>query len=333
MFTHRPALPARFDAVSVSPHPTSSMTTLNPQDFESASKAVLAYLRQRLGFDLWMVTRTQGDDWIVLQSEDHGYGVAPGTVFKWADSFCSEMVKGHGPRIAPDSDCVPAYAAAPIGRQVPIKAYIGVPLTSSDGTLFGTLCAIDPVRQPDAIVSEQDLIELLASMLGAILGAELKLLEETRRSERLAVEALVDPTTKLSNRRAWDELIAREEDRCRRYGHSAAVFVIDLDGLKRVNDSAGHAAGDAMIASAAGALREVARAADVVARLGGDEFGVIGVECDSDGATALLARMRRALVERGIRASIGLSLRHPAMSLSAAWEDADRRMYSEKHSK
>lgn len=309
------------------------MTALTTQDFESASKAALAFLRQRLGFGLWMVTRTQGDDWIVLQSEDHGYGVKPGTVFKWADSFCSEMVKGHGPRIAPDSDCVPAYAAAPIGRQVPIKAYIGVPLTSADGTLFGTLCAIDPARQPDAIVNEQDLVELLASMLGAILGAELKLLDETRRSERLAVEALVDPTTRLSNRRGWDELIAREEDRCRRYGHSAAVFVIDLDGLKQVNDTVGHAAGDALIASAADALREGARAADVVARLGGDEFGVIGVECSSEGAAALLARIRQAFAERGIRASIGLSLRDPSMSLSAAWEEADRRMYLEKHAK
>lgn len=60
------------------------------QNFESASAAVLGFLRQRLGFGLWMVTRTEGDDWIVLQSEDHGYNVKAGKVFKWADSFCSE---------------------------------------------------------------------------------------------------------------------------------------------------------------------------------------------------------------------------------------------------
>lgn len=85
-------------------------------DFESAGKATLAFLRDRLGFGLWMVTRTEGKDWIVLQSEDHGYGVEAGHVFQWADSFCSEMIKGNGPRIAPDSDDVPAYVAAPIGR-------------------------------------------------------------------------------------------------------------------------------------------------------------------------------------------------------------------------
>ena len=280
-----------------------------------------------------MVTRTQGGDWIVLQSEDHAYGVAPGTVFNWADSFCSEMVKGNGPRIAPDSDEVPAYASAPIGQQVLIKAYIGVPLTSADGTLFGTLCAIDPVRQPDALVDEQDLIELLASLLSAILSTDLRLTDEVRRSERLAVEALVDPMTKLSNRRAWNELLAKEEERCRRYGHSAAVVVIDLDGLKPINDTAGHAAGDALIALAAEALREVAREVDVVARLGGDEFGIVAVECNSEGAEILLARVRQAFAARGVNASIGLSARRPSVGLSAAWEEADKRMYSEKRSK
>lgn len=54
------------------------MNALSFSDFETAGRAVLAFLHRRLGFDLWMVTRTEGDDWIVLQSEDHGYGVAPG---------------------------------------------------------------------------------------------------------------------------------------------------------------------------------------------------------------------------------------------------------------
>ncbi len=306
------------------------MTLLPSQDFETAGKAVLAFLRHRFGFGLWMVTRTQNDDWIVLQAEDHGYDVTPGATFKWADSFCSEMVKGNGPRIAPDSDFVPAYAAAPIGRAVPIRAYIGVPLTSVDGTLFGTLCAIDPARQPDALVDDQELIELLASMLSSILSAELKLSDEVRRSERFAVQALVDRITQLSNRRAWDQLLAKEEDRCRRYGHLAAVFVIDLDGLKLVNDTEGHSAGDALIAMAAEALREVAREADVVARLGGDEFGVIAVECDEEGANAFVARVRQAFAVRGINASIGVSMRRASTGLAAAWEEADTRMYSEK---
>lgn len=302
-------------------------------DFESAGKATLAFLHSRFGFGLWMVTRTRGDDWIVLQSEDHGYGVGPGKVFKWADSFCSEMIKGNGPRVAPDSESVPAYASAPMGMQLPIRAYIGVPLTSAGGELFGTLCAIDPRRQPDAIVGDQDLIELLASMLSTILSSELRLAEESRRSERLAVEALVDPMTTLSNRRAWDQLLAREEERCRRYSHAAAVFSIDLDGLKQLNDDAGHSAGDALISLAAQALREVAREADIVARLGGDEFGIVAVECDSAGADILLKRLRDAFTSREVRASVGCSMRNPETGMTAAWEDADAIMYAEKKAK
>jgi diguanylate cyclase (GGDEF)-like protein len=306
------------------------MTQVLPPDFERAGQAVLEFLHRRLGFSLWMVTRVQGDDFIILQAKDEGYGVNPGTVIRWADSFCWQMVKGNGPRVAPDSEAVPAYAAAPVGRQVPIKAYIGVPLTHADGRLFGTLCAIDPARQPDAIVEEQDLIELLASMLSAILDSELKLSEEVRRNEHLELEALVDPLTSLLNRRAWDRLLAREEERCRRYGHTATVFVIDLDQLKEVNDTAGHAAGDALLVRVATALREVVRDIDIVARLGGDEFGLIAVECDSAGAELLLGRLREALDERQVRASVGLAVREASGGLARAWEQADRLMYAQK---
>jgi diguanylate cyclase (GGDEF)-like protein len=306
------------------------MPPVLPPDFERAGHAVLEFLHRRFGFSLWMVTRVQGDDFIILQSEGGGYGVGAGTVIRWADSFCSEMVKGNGPRIAPDSEAVPAYAAAPVGRQVPIKAYIGVPLTHADGRLFGTLCAIDPVRQPDAIVEEQELIELLASMLSAVLEAELKLSEEVRRSEHLELESLVDPLTSLLNRRAWDRLLAQEEERCRRYGHTATVFVIDLDQLKEINDTAGHAAGDALLVRAASALHEVVRDVDIVARLGGDEFGLIAVECDTAGAELLLGRLREALDERQVKASVGLAVREAATGLARAWEQADRLMYAQK---
>ena len=68
------------------------MNWKNFESFEAAGKAVLAYLHQQLGFKLWMITRTDGNDWIVLQSEDHGYSVKAGDVFRWQDSFCSQTV-------------------------------------------------------------------------------------------------------------------------------------------------------------------------------------------------------------------------------------------------
>lgn len=307
---------------------------INPSihDFASAGREVLSFLHERLGFGLWMVTRVEGDDWIVLQCEDHGYNVTPGTVFRWADSFCSEMVKGNGPRVAPDSNFVPAYAAAPIGRQVEIKAYVGVPLLQADGSLFGTLCAIDPARQSDAIIGEQGLIELLAALLSSILQSELKASSASRRAEQLEVELQTDPMTHLYNRRAWDQLLAKEEERCRRYGHPASILMVDLDELKRVNDTLGHAAGDALIIRAADALRRAARGIDLVARLGGDEFGLLAVECDQHGAEALVERARSALLDLQVKASIGMAIRGHSGGLTEAHTRADQLMYLDKHS-
>jgi len=299
-------------------------------NFESIAKAVLAFLHQRFGFGLWMLTRVQGEDWIVLHSEDHGYRVPPGTVLRWADSFCSRMVQGQGPRIAPRSAEVRAYAQAPIGQQLRIQAYVGIPLQGADGGLFGTLCAIDPQPQPDSLQAEQALLELLAALLSSLLQAELRSTEATRRAERLQAQAFTDSLTGLYNRRAWDQFLSAEEARCRHYGHAAAILVVDLDGLKRINDTQGHAAGDALIARAAQVLSQTSRSQDVVARLGGDEFGILYAECERSSAQALMNRLGAALQAAGIQASLGLAERDPGQGLHAAWELADQRMYHMK---
>lgn len=302
-------------------------------DFKSTCDGVLRFLHKRYGFNLWLVTRTEGNDWIVLRAEDHGYGVGPGDVFRWSDSFCAQMVRGNGPCVAPDSKLVPAYAAAPIGRQVEIGAYIGMPIRKEDGELFGTLCAIDPERQPDSLKGETDLIQLLATVLGTVLQLELHSQESTRRAERLKVEAETDALTGLLNRRAWDTLMAREEERAQTYGHPGAVVCIDLDGLKRLNDTLGHEAGDDLIQRAARALREATRPRDILARLGGDEFGVLLVECDAESAAAAAERMRERLAGLGVGASLGIAPRIPGQSFAAALQKADAAMFVEKRSK
>lgn len=299
-------------------------------DFRDTSAALMQHLHQRLGFSLWMVTRVAGDDWVALFVEDHGYDVHEGQVFRWADSFCSQMVQGQGPCIAPRSADIPAYAEAPIGRQVPIGAYVGVPLTRPDGGLFGTLCAIDPQVQPDEIVEELPQLELMAKMLSTILQAELDRDLERRRRERAEAEALTDKLTGLFNRRGWDQLLAAEESRCRRYGHEACVLSIDLDGLKVTNDSQGHAAGDELIRRLGAALALVVRDSDVVARVGGDEFAVIATDCDEAAGRELVMRIDSATSRLGIEASVGISPRRSPKSLASAWKTADQRMYRRK---
>ncbi len=296
-------------------------------DFRMTAEQVLRYLHQHFGFSLWMVTRTEGDDWIVLQAEDHGYQVKEGDVFRWTDSFCSRMVQGKGPCIAPDSNRIPAYAAAPIGQQVSIAAYVGLPLTKPDGTLFGTLCAIDPKVQSQDLVGQLPQLELISRMLGTILATELRAEEEMRRAERAEAEAETDSLTQLYNRRGWNRLLAAEESRCRRYGHAASVLSVDLDDFKTINDLHGHSSGDAMLVKAASALLEGARDCDVVARLGGDEFAILAVHCDQQQAGQLVDRIQENLSKVNLCASIGMSARDPSQTLDDAWIESDERMY------
>ena len=300
------------------------------ETFLPAARDVLEYLQMRFGFGLWMVTRTCGEDWIVLAAEDQCYKVKEGDVFKWTDSFCSRMIRGEGPRIAPNSAEVAAYNEAPIGRQVSIGAYIGMPLRREDGDLFGTLCAIDPYPQPEEITRELPQVELLARLLETILEAELKAQEEYRRAQRAEALAMSDSLTGLFNRRGWDELLAAEETRCVRYSHPAAVVSIDLDDLKEINDLEGHAAGDLLLKKAGSVIRENIRKTDVAARVGGDEFLVLALECNPGGVADMTQRLADALTARGVRASLGFGLRSAHSNLAVATECADKAMYENK---
>lgn len=313
--------------------PTSRPSNVPPisySNFEEAGQAVLSFLQTRLPFHLWMLTRTEQDDWIVLQAADRLYGIGQGDVFRWSDTICARMVRGEGPSAAPRIDDVPAYRSAPIARQIPIGAYMGVPLVRDDGSLFGTLCAVDPEEQSSNIADDLRLVELLGCLLSTVLNHELRITETDRRAEQAEAEALSDPLTGLSNRRAWERFLINEESRCRRYGHPACVFSVDLDHLKETNDKQGHAAGDALIQTAGRVIRETVRREDVVARLGGDEFAVLSVECNVDAGNVLLQRLHSRLDGNQISASIGMASRAAAGSLDAAYEAADEDMYRKK---
>jgi len=310
--------------------PTFDITQIPFDDFETATRTVLKYLHKKYGFSLWMMTRTEGNDWIILQAEDHGYNVKEGTVFNWADSFCSKMVEGDGPRIAPCSNDIPIYATSAIGRQVEIKAYIGVPVVRKDGSLFGTLCAIDSKEQSHDLLKEQETIELLARLLETVLEFDFEKTEQKRLLEHAQQEALIDELTQIFNRRAWERSIELEESRSKRYGSPSIVFMIDLDGLKTINDTEGHTKGDNYIISAGNCLSQIVRKTDVVARIGGDEFAILAVETDLVGGKSLFNKIKEAFKTNDIKASIGMAIRNPELGLKSAIEEADNIMYKDK---
>ncbi len=299
-------------------------------DFDAACRAVLAQLSERTGLGLWMMTRTEGEDWIVLQAEGDRHAVTDGDIMRWADSFCSLMVVGEGPQSAPRAAEVPSYRKAPIGRQVPIGAYVGVPVMRVNGELFGTLCAIDPEPQPEALNAELPLVRLFARLLGSILEAEMHAVELTRKLQAVREEASLDPLTGLLNRRGWNERVAIEERRARRYGSPATVAIIDLNRLKEINDRRGHEAGDELLVRAGQALRVAMRETDAVARIGGDEFAVLCMETGADAGWRIENKIRSALAMAGVEASLGWSARDPSQDIGSAVIEADRLMLEEK---
>jgi diguanylate cyclase (GGDEF)-like protein len=137
---------------------------------------------------------------------------------------------------------------------------------------------------------------------------------------KLRVELLwraqVDELTGLLNRWALKRVAVQEITRCRRTGGSLAVVMMDLDGLKAVNDELGHACGDAVLQAVAGALQETVRGRDAVARMGGDEFCVLLPHTKIAEAVTVAERLRaevdRLIVHfRGetvrIRTSLGVA--------------------------
>lgn len=132
-------------------------------------------------------------------------------------------------------------------------------------------------------------------------------IEERKRVEdEVRQLSLVDELTGLYNRRGFNFLAGRELRAVHRHGRRGLVLYIDLDGLKRANDTMGHEAGDRLLVRAANALRSVTRDTDVAARLGGDEFAVfMTLGYDHPPVHLIVERFLAAARLSGIKWSVG----------------------------
>ena len=149
-----------------------------------------------------------------------------------------------------------------------------------------------------------------------------------RLADRLEADALTDELTGLGNRRSLERDLKQELGRAARHGRQFSVVIIDLDGLKRVNDTEGHAAGDALLRRLAAGLTASLRAGDRAYRLGGDEFAMVLPETSAPHARRVLAR----LVDAGAPAmSWGIAgFPTDGRSSRALLETADQRLYAHK---
>lgn len=176
--------------------------------------------------------------------------------------------------------------------------------------------------------------------LGLIINATLVSVVVVRLVRRLEHSSDHDPLTGLLNRRGMGRILERESARHERFGQGYALLLLDIDHFKSVNDRYGHAAGDAVLAGVAEALRQASREVDRIGRVGGEEFCVLLPSTDLAGAEQVARRMLEsvralrvhwAAHELAVTVSIGVGVAGARQdTLVDVQRRVDRALYSAK---
>jgi diguanylate cyclase (GGDEF)-like protein len=166
--------------------------------------------------------------------------------------------------------------------------------------------------------------------LSAVVGLAVQRLHDDARSQVTRVERLayLDELTGLPNRRGWDAALEAERRVSHRRGETLCLALIDVDEFKRVNDTGGHAAGDALLMTVAQAWTGLLRRGDVLARTGGDEFALLLPACGLTEAKEVAERLRAA--SRQATCSIGLVRWDGAEDEGQVMARADSLLYEAK---
>ena len=180
----------------------------------------------------------------------------------------------------------------------------------------------------------------LKSHSGEISAMSKKIRSLEQELEKTKEESKEDFLTKLYNKRALDELLSHKEAEYKRYDRNYCIVMFDIDLFKKVNDTFGHDAGDAVLYAFAKILKEESRTVDIVGRFGGEEFLAILSESDSSGGFIFAEKVRKH-VQRArfmynkerikVTVSAGVSDRKKHIALQATINSADEYLYKAKH--
>jgi diguanylate cyclase (GGDEF)-like protein len=156
-----------------------------------------------------------------------------------------------------------------------------------------------------------------------------------RQADALLVLSRTDPLTGLGNTLAFEERLEQEASRAARYGEPLSLLLVDVDGLKSINDRHGHGAGNRALQAVARALRTGARATDLPARVGGDEFAMLTPSTPGPAAAALGERIRALVAgeqQDGLTVSVGVATLDEARASEARvlLDGADAALYEAK---
>lgn len=175
---------------------------------------------------LWMITRVSGEEWTILDIVDDFYEVPAFSVHNWSVSFSYRMVLGLGPKIAPNCHEVPAYRNAPAYEMARISAYVGIPLETSDGQLFGILTGINPEPMGDELHDHLSELEFHANELMCDLESERLAAIQDTELRYLANPQWLQAGTGLLSMDAWrSDLLEFEKARLSQAEPNGIVFL------------------------------------------------------------------------------------------------------------
>ena len=229
-----------------------------------AVQHMLRDVREALEMDVAFVSQFAGDELVFRAVEGDGgsFEWQEGKGFPLDESYCKRVLDGRIRNAVPDAKSADATRDLRVTSEAGIGSYCAVPLVLSDGRIYGTLCCVS--HEPDPRLRERDL-----ALMGHTAGWLVKHLEHMDGALRSLGElATRDHLTGLLNRMAGEERLAQDVARAERGAGAPSLAVVDLDGLKPVNDGHGHQAGDACLSRFASVLARNVRAGDWVARWG-----------------------------------------------------------------
>jgi len=194
--------------------------------------------------------------------------------------YCETVMQERTRLLIPNALTDPSWHQNP-DIKLNMIAYIGFPIIWPDGSVFGTICMLDNKTntfsddQSDLLFQFKELIEfsLRSIYKQALLDMSINDNKELE-CERRTLESLAttDSLTGLYNRRAFSNLAIQLFENLASENGQAAIFAIDLDKFKSINDNYGHAIGDKALRHASDTLADLSRRVDILARFGGDEF-------------------------------------------------------------
>ena len=214
-----------------------------------------------------------------------------------------------------------------LGKSMNSKSCTIVPLVKEKEN-FG--CVLVSSDRDGITDTENNFLSLFANQIELAITVA-GLFEEVKK------QAITDPLTGIFNRRYFEDNIVKEAERSLRLKQPFSVISMDLDYLKRINDTYGHQFGDLAIRTIANVLKKEARSIDIPARIGGEEFNLLLPGVDSNGALIAAERIRKSIESQvldtigGITASIGVAtfLEH-SDRIDELIELADQAMYKAK---